>query len=1045
MRRAPKPAVKRRKKAVDRLDLVMGAVNEGVYDYDIARDEIYYSPRIYEVLDVPPAKLKTAADWRKLVHPDDLEAYLAAFVAHVKGQVPRFEIDHRYRARKGWRWARQHGMASRDARGRAIRIVGSIGDITELKLAEERLRASEERYTLATQAATEGIYEWNLETGTLYLSLRARAFFAVSGERLTPAAWNSRVHGEDFQGYRDAVAAYLKGKTSTFEHEYRIRSSDGYSWVVDRAVAVRNAEGRVTRMVGALSDVTQRKRAELELRRARDEATEALQYQSASSEVLRIVSSSMTNAQPVFQAILDAAMGMFENFDATVWELRGDDLVVLARGGRTLSAGLTPVVRILPGSPHATVVHERRAVSIDDVTKATGYAPETLQALVARGRRAMIMIPLVRDGNAIGAISVSRTEPYAFSQKQVALLENFADQAVIAIENARLFRELEARNTDLSEALEQQTATSEILKVISSSPTDVYPVFDTILRNAVRLTSAEIAAVFRFDGERVHLTATHNWSEEALDYFARVYPSPPSPSLLSGRTILSKSVVRIPDAAADPHYDPSSTATGHWRRMLGVPMLREGNPLGALVVTWREPGDTPQHQVDLLQTFADQAAIAIENVRLFKELEARNRDLGESLEQQTATSEILKVISRTTFDLQPVLEIVLSNARRLCGADRGFIFRPNEDGDYVPMAFALSDGIAAPADATRAVFDRAPIRLDRGSATGRAVLDGVTIHIADVLADPEYSRRDIAEAGNYRSILSVPMLRDGAAIGVLTLSRSGEVRPFSDKQIELVRVFADQAVIAIENVRLFREIQDKTRQLEVANQHKSEFLANMSHELRTPLNAVIGFSEVLMERMFGEVNEKQAEYLKDIHESGRHLLSLINDILDLSKIEAGRMELELASFHLPTALSNAMTLIRERAQRHGIQLGQEIDERLAGFVADERKVKQVLLNLLSNAVKFTPEGGRVDVAANLGGDHVEITVRDSGIGISAEDQAKLFDAFTQVGSDSARKAEGTGLGLALTKKFVELHGGRIRVESAPGKGSTFAFTLPVRS
>ncbi|HEV3009246.1 MAG TPA: ATP-binding protein, partial [Burkholderiales bacterium] len=266
---------------------------------------------------------------------------------------------------------------------------------------------------------------------------------------------------------------------------------------------------------------------------------------------------------------------------------------------------------------------------------------------------------------------------------------------------------------------------------------------------------------------------------------------------------------------------------------------------------------------------------------------------------------------------------------------------------------------------------------------------------------------------------------------------------FSEKQIALLNSFADQAAIAIQNARLFKEIQEKSAQLEVANRHKSEFLANMSHELRTPLNAIIGFSEALGERMFGELTEKQAEYLKDIHESGRHLLSLINDILDLSKIEAGRMELELSTFHVPGALANAITLVRERAQRHGIALNLEVEERLGEFSGDERKFKQIMLNLLSNAVKFTPDGGRVDVSAKKLDGKIEVAVRDTGIGIAPEDQAAVFEEFRQVGRDKLKKAEGTGLGLALTKRFVELHGGEIRLESEPGKGSRFSFSLPL--
>ena len=538
---------------------------------------------------------------------------------------------------------------------------------------------------------------------------------------------------------------------------------------------------------------------------------------------------------------------------------------------------------------------------------------------------------------------------------------------------------------------------------------------------------------------QIHLVALAS-ADERFRKILTEYPRPLDEHTVSGRAMLHGEVVQHGSVEDDPSVPPTSARHaenyGAWKAIISAPMLRDGRVIGAIVTARRTSGQFDGKQVALIKAFADQAVIAIENARLVNETR-------ESLEQQTATSEILKVISRTTFDLQPVLQIVLDNARKLCDADRGTIFRPDAEGRYLPLAFS-SDPLMASGQPLEEAIRREPIRADRTSATGRAIVDGVTVHIPDVRADAAYRRLDLSEASGYRSILAVPMLREGVPIGVLTLARTGEARPFGDKQIELVTMFADQAVIAIENVRLFREIQEKSAQLEVANKHKSEFLANMSHELRTPLNAIIGFSEVLSERMFGEVNEKQADYLKDIHESGKHLLSLINDILDLSKIEAGRMDLELSSFDLPSALSNAMTLVRERAQRHAIALSLEVDKRLGSFQADERKFKQIVVNLLSNAVKFTPDGGRVDVSAKPLDDRIEIAVRDTGIGIAPEDHAAVFEEFKQVGRDYTRKAEGTGLGLALTRRFVELHGGQVRLDSAPGKGSTFTITLPVR-
>jgi signal transduction histidine kinase len=464
--------------------------------------------------------------------------------------------------------------------------------------------------------------------------------------------------------------------------------------------------------------------------------------------------------------------------------------------------------------------------------------------------------------------------------------------------------------------------------------------------------------------------------------------------------------------------------------MLVTPLLREGRAFGTLLLRRREVRPFSEREIALLKTFGDQAAIAIENVRLFNETR-------EALAQQTATADVLKAISRTTFELDPVLDTLIENATRLCKADNGSLYLRHGDA----YELAVSHG-ALP---TQIQFMREhPVPTGPGTVVGRVALTRQPEHVDDALSDNSYVWKEAQQVFGFRTIFGVPMLREGEPIGVVVTWRK-QVRPFSERERQLVATFADQAVIAIENVRLFREIQDKSRQLEVANKHKSEFLANMSHELRTPLNAIIGFSEVLLERLFGELNDKQADYLNDIFTSGKHLLGLINDILDLSKVEAGRMELEPSTFDIESALSNAMTLVRERAQRHGIALGQQVEPGIVEITADERKFKQILLNLLSNAVKFTPDGGRIDVTARRDNDEIVVAVHDTGIGIAPEDQAAVFEEFRQVGRDYTRKQEGTGLGLALTRRFVELHGGRIWLESTPGKGSTFTFTLPVHS
>jgi signal transduction histidine kinase len=429
--------------------------------------------------------------------------------------------------------------------------------------------------------------------------------------------------------------------------------------------------------------------------------------------------------------------------------------------------------------------------------------------------------------------------------------------------------------------------------------------------------------------------------------------------------------------------------------------------------------------------------IAIENARLLTELQARTRELSRSVEQLTALGEVGRAVG-SSLDLETVLTTIVSRAVELSGLDGGVVFEYDEVAEEFVQRAQTETG-----DALAEV--RRTNRIRRGEGVlGRTAITLESVQVPDITMPGAYAgrlRENLIESG-IRAILAVPMVYEGRLIGCLGVTRN-HPGDFPSDTIELLGTFAAQSALAIQNARLFRELADKSRQLEVASQHKSEFLANMSHELRTPLNAIIGFSEVLTDRMFGDLNEKQDEYLKDIYASGTHLLSLINDILDLSKIEAGRMELELTDFHLPTALDNALTLVRERAGRRNITLQMSVDERLGEVRADERKIRQVVLNLLSNAIKFTPEGGRIEVGAVPRDGFVEVSVSDTGVGIAPEDQEKVFEEFRQVGT-ADKKAEGTGLGLTLCRKFIELHGGRIWVTSQVGVGSTFTFTIPVR-